>query len=809
MVKEKFIRAKYMEKRYLTENPMVAPATKETDQDTPIDVSRLLLEVAHTKNENTLVHAVDLVARGADPNYTVIEEDGKSATPLHAAAALNNVELVEYLIQNGADVFVQDSNGLEPKDVAEQYENLEVMDLLERYTAKAVSRLAPASAAQRRSRLSRQSSSGAKYLSGWLVKQSGRDGKNRWNKRWCVLDFDGSTDVVKATLKYFKSPEHKEPSGTIVVEDMLEVTGITGRTPTVHGIPGTWTWCFELHTWSRVYIFVAETQSEMIRWVEQLQDLLSLKARKKAFVRQSLTMDSPAAKRVFGVDLLILASRRQGSRDRGVPLFISKTMVCLDHLWQEEIDKTLDSLVALNEGEISGIPRLDIMNLVKALKEKFDADDEKVDLGQEYGAWKKAMLAKVSAVSEPRLIALAFVRVLVVLVLTYLGSIPTPVVSETVFEKLAGCIGTIRASVSTSRPGSRTSVYMDQSSPRNSPRSSPRNSPRNSIHLECSPMFYGGGASMLLSSGSPILSGGSSLLGGGSPIRSGSPRGIELDDQITSIPEGALRGLPAILRQLPDPNYCTLKHMVYYLNRMYRSSVATPVARAELAKMWAASLCGHSKISTASSPGSVVRDQHRLFLLELMIHHSEVVFSSPPPPSSSSSSSSVMVATAMETTTGTVAHKVTPPTSPEQAARYPLSPTTPATTPATSTTTATSTNTILMRGWMHKEGLSVRSWRKRYFLLKPDYLYYYKEEQCTPQSYVGKLMYREQMVRALPAGTKQCPTPYALSIRAPPPTSQESSGAAEQPAARYLCVDSAELLQQWVTAMGQQQQQQQ
>ena len=57
-----------------------------------------------------------LVDGGADVNAT----DSELWTPLHAAATCNHLDLVQYLIANGADLLAVNSDGNMPYDICEE-----------------------------------------------------------------------------------------------------------------------------------------------------------------------------------------------------------------------------------------------------------------------------------------------------------------------------------------------------------------------------------------------------------------------------------------------------------------------------------------------------------------------------------------------------------------------------------------------------------------------------------------------------------------------------------------------------------------
>lgn len=76
-------------------------------------------------------------------------------------------------------------------------------------------------------------------LSGWLVKQGGREGNKGWNKRYCTLTV-GTEDA----FQYFRTIGQKEPCGSIRALDILDVTMSSDIAPVVFGVPGSWPYVF-------------------------------------------------------------------------------------------------------------------------------------------------------------------------------------------------------------------------------------------------------------------------------------------------------------------------------------------------------------------------------------------------------------------------------------------------------------------------------------------------------------------------------------------------------------------------------------
>ena len=68
----------------------------------------------------------DLIERGAD----VGAKSDEGHTPLHLAAARNDLELAKLLIDRGADVNVEDEDGWTPLHLASYKDNIEIVKLL-------------------------------------------------------------------------------------------------------------------------------------------------------------------------------------------------------------------------------------------------------------------------------------------------------------------------------------------------------------------------------------------------------------------------------------------------------------------------------------------------------------------------------------------------------------------------------------------------------------------------------------------------------------------------------------------------------
>ncbi|XP_050293322.1 poly [ADP-ribose] polymerase tankyrase [Anthonomus grandis grandis] len=114
------------------------PSKKNRDGHTPLDLVReddqdvadllrgnaALLDAAKKGNLQRLQRLV------TPENINCRDAQGRNSTPLHLAAGYNNVEVAEYLLENGADVNAQDKGGLIPLHNASSYGHLDIAALL-------------------------------------------------------------------------------------------------------------------------------------------------------------------------------------------------------------------------------------------------------------------------------------------------------------------------------------------------------------------------------------------------------------------------------------------------------------------------------------------------------------------------------------------------------------------------------------------------------------------------------------------------------------------------------------------------------
>ncbi|CAH1165751.1 unnamed protein product [Phyllotreta striolata] len=114
------------------------PSKKNRDGATPLDLVKegdqdvadllkgnaALLDAAKKGNLARVQRLVTV------DNINCRDAQGRNSTPLHLAAGYNNVEVAEFLLENGADVNAQDKGGLIPLHNASSYGHLDIAALL-------------------------------------------------------------------------------------------------------------------------------------------------------------------------------------------------------------------------------------------------------------------------------------------------------------------------------------------------------------------------------------------------------------------------------------------------------------------------------------------------------------------------------------------------------------------------------------------------------------------------------------------------------------------------------------------------------
>ncbi|KAB7507404.1 Tankyrase-1 [Armadillidium nasatum] len=103
---------------------------KESDQDVA-DILRGDSALLDAAKKGNLARVQKLLTQ---ENINCRDSQGRNSTPLHLAAGYNNLEVAEYLLENGADVNAQDKGGLIPLHNASSYGHLDIAALLIRFS---------------------------------------------------------------------------------------------------------------------------------------------------------------------------------------------------------------------------------------------------------------------------------------------------------------------------------------------------------------------------------------------------------------------------------------------------------------------------------------------------------------------------------------------------------------------------------------------------------------------------------------------------------------------------------------------------
>eukprot|EP01135_Chromosphaera_perkinsii_P004641 Nk52_evm34s292 gene=Nk52_evmTU34s292 len=102
--RERFILAKYKEKRFIV--------IEDTEKET---LGKSLFDACEKGDFGGVVRAI---AHGAETNWK--NADSSNRTPIHAAVSQNDISLVEYLLQNGANASMCDDMGQSPLHIASE-----------------------------------------------------------------------------------------------------------------------------------------------------------------------------------------------------------------------------------------------------------------------------------------------------------------------------------------------------------------------------------------------------------------------------------------------------------------------------------------------------------------------------------------------------------------------------------------------------------------------------------------------------------------------------------------------------------------
>ena len=387
--REQYIHAKYVQKKFLSASPLFDKSLLKGGES--IDVSRdpivlsfLLCFYSHHLGSSYMAHIVDLVARGADISFTYdaasdsiyhdpIYSMKSGSSAMHGAAQRGDLVLTAFLLLNGANPSLKNGEDKTPADLARANGHVDLAEFLNKLTATKTApqrRVSHAAIAPKPSVTSiPQSHFGTLSI---------LDASRKWKKRWFVFDLGDGPET--ATLKFFKYEKARDPVGFFMLNDVLEVRPLWRDDDASQASIATQP-TFELHTWSSIETLNAPSTAEARKWVDLFNRVL--KTRKINRTPPSEELDSPKEPiqaNVFGIDLALVASRRQGSRDKGVPLFVSKVAGFISQAWQHKYAEYQFRIADLYQGQIEGISQAQILGLLKQMKEKFDTDDEAADL---------------------------------------------------------------------------------------------------------------------------------------------------------------------------------------------------------------------------------------------------------------------------------------------------------------------------------------------------------------------------------------------------------------------------------------------
>lgn len=504
----------------------------------------------------------------------------------------------------------------------------------------------------------------------------------------------------------------------------------------------------------------------------------------------------------------------------------------IDQLWSQHVSRPKESLTYLYRSEIPGVYRGDILNLTKDLKSKFDNDDESVSLADEYEAWKNH-LATTTAGGQLVIAdsgkALAFIRALIFLVLNYLASIPTAVVSGPVFDELAESVSAIRTLATANTWADSPSMQVDQIAA----------IPRSVIQQKINPILL-----VLPDSNYVTLKKITDYLS--RMYRSTDPRSLMIRRELAGTWSAPLCG-HAQFDESADANTFMRdqnRMFLFELIIQHHSTVfAPPVAGVGTAMAAALQLVQgglsangsranserSSIIGPPTPPSELAADDQ--FQLVVHINGSDVW------PKLIRVQTSVKQLTrdvldhltkhgtdaaAMKRFMGHALFEVIEGDLERQLAlgenvfevvnRWPsqhghrivFKSSSCKKLEEKSLSFDQDTNrdeVVVKQGWMYKESGKC-SWKRRFFVLKPDFLYYYRDERCLPEKLLGKIAHNGQTVyttslsasgpvsHALGETRHQCLTPYSFCIRPVYGSGFDFGMEPGHSAVKYLCVDS-------------------
>ncbi|KAI3640140.1 hypothetical protein MIR68_001018 [Amoeboaphelidium protococcarum] len=790
--KEKFIRDKYIIKKFKSNKCVLSgdygalslsQHNMNGSGDDPILLSVLLCVVCMNGGSSALQDVLQLVWHGADINfkydkYTDAQLHAEDiciphgSTPLHCAVRNADLMLVNYLLLNGADINLRDVDEQTPVDLANHQSK----------AADSLKRLLKAHCDKERKQSDvgsgdRSNSQHPTDLQAYLmVKDNGKSGK--FKRKWLHFKIESSNGDKEenyiGSVSIYKNSSSRESETTINLAECIDVKSC----PPDDGIVingASWAYQIELHTWSSIHYIAFQSMEDAVQWLESLQKIIGNEK------ENDLSVQSPSSKSynagpttVFGVDLEQCASRKQGSRDKGVPLFVVKCIKMLDSLVQE-----CDYIGMLFKGEIAGISQSQILGLMKDMKDSFDASDEETDLQLFMSHWKFKF-------GDTESTQLSFMRSLSMLVLNYFSSLPMPLLDAKFSDHTADVMVKLRSKdkelINLSDDPSIESVasllaklsqshsntckvlfkhlhrlWLQQSSVNQE-----NNYARELAFIWTKGLFSGASVSSKSSTTSRkseykyqvylveyfILHADKVFEKTGRPIPNNEDQGSESEHH---------------------------QHQTLFPVDVFIHEDGQQVISQRIAQRCDASELVQKVVKLMQvAPGMSLRD-FALFEIndgmERIVHADECVFDIVQSWPSPAGKKLMFKPTSLVSSIYKQQQKQL-------------------------------NSSVLMSGWLMKEGVSVRSWKSRYFVLKGDYLFYFKDTECCKDTLIGKIQYKKSLVYELrPSSLEEGDSlnkdgcdhlaasglKYGFCLKFPDAPS------------RYFCSDSEREVKDWIT----------
>lgn len=412
--KHDYIQRKYISKEFVLNESLskFLPFRLVTNEDEsePIELSLALCCSAFRKSRGIkLEHLAKLAWMGANLEFSFdAKTDSESIsseqieiesgdTALHGAIKKNDLQATIFLLLNGADAQITDGHKRSAIKLAQELHNERIFEAIKKYGS-----IKPSAFAEEKKDLPEFS----------MVIRHYEKSKG-WKQR--LLDIKTEYEGEKEySVAYITKMDSKKVFTKLVSGDIIEVTKPLEISPDCYLI--------EVHTWKKV---------EKIRVSNEILAARLARGLKKFIFYERDDPSNPKDSRVFGIDLREIAQRRQGSRDKLIPLFLTKVIGFYWQAWQKyKAEYNLNPLEILN-GTIEGVAQSHVIELVRILRHAFDKDEENVDLWKKLDLWKSMN----SNLSDRSLVA-SYLRALNILLRSFFISLPKPLIPFSSFDKI-------------------------------------------------------------------------------------------------------------------------------------------------------------------------------------------------------------------------------------------------------------------------------------------------------------------------------------------------------------------------------------